>query len=638
MNTQAKIIIVTFILSLVYQQGVAQWEGPGVTSSGKIYILDSNVGIGTSNPTNILHLEKAGNTFITLKNTSANGSIASFGPVSTNGKVETQIQYQTEFGIRDIAASQWRLKFLSNGYMGIGMTNPQEMLHINGNLRGNQSGAVRIQTATGYVDIGSKNSSWTHFNTDRSKIFLQKKVAIGEGILSSHDTKDLLFNTGMNSSSDGINRIAIKNSNGNVGIGTSNPLAKLQIVQSNENGLRIERDGHESYELRLAGGNGLQVLNKTDGRYEMTFDGAGNVGIGTIDPNYKLEVEKSNAANNTEYLLGAFNHSGNAGGIYMGYIGNGTDAQEAVLRSGGNINLNLGTSAYRNAVTVSNSNGNVGIGTAEPSEKFHVNGTTTIVADIGSPTNPHYQTGSHTLELQNNDGGDVILALHRAGNSSANIKYNDSRELILSSSGNATAKHLVIQQSGNVGIGTATSDQKLTVGGSINVGGTENAHVRVRHVNGKSHDSSDFGNLYLNYENEFPVYVGKATNEADFYVFGKVGIGTSNPTEAMEVNGIIRSKEILVEASPWPDYVFAPEYNLRSLTETKAFIEENHHLPGIPSAAEVEENGVAVGDMQAKLLQKIEELTLYVIELKEDNEQLRKQYNQLKDQINQGTK
>ncbi len=465
MNTQVKIIIVTFMLNLVYQQGIAQWQGPGVTGSGNIYLLNGKVGIGTSNPSNVLHLEKPGNTFITLKNTATNGSVANFGTVSTNGKVETQLQYQTEFGIRDNAASAFRFKILANGFIGIGYNSPLEKLHINGNIRGNQAGAIRIKSPTGYVDIGSKNENWAHFQTDRAKIFLQKMVSIGDGILSSHDTKDLLFNTGMNSSSDGITRIAIKNSNGNVGIGTTNPLAKLQIVQSNENGLRIERDGHESYELRLAGGNGLQVLNKTDGRYEMTFDGAGNVGIGTIDPNYKLEVEKSNAANNTEYLLAAFNHTGNAGGVYMGYVGNGTDAREAVLRSGGNINLNLGTSAYKSALTINNSDGNVGIGTESPDNK-------------------------------------------------------------------------------------------------------------------------------------------------------------------LEVNGIIRSKEILVEASPWPDYVFAPEYNLRSLTDTKAFIEENHHLPGIPSAEEVDENGIAVGDMQAKLLQKIEELTLYILDLEERMESLEQADNQ----------
>lgn len=585
MNTQAKIIIVSFMLSLVYQQGVAQWVGPGTTGSGDIYIENSKVGIG--------------------------------------------------------------------------VTSPQETLHINGNLRGNQAGAIRIKSLTGYLDIGSKNEYWAHFHTDRAKMFLQKRVALGEGILASHDTKNLSFNTGMTSSSNGIARMTILNGNGYIGLGTNSPRFPLDVKTSEDfegnnlyvgnrrlylagitgtgsqmyGGLVLTNQGNGGRSLDFVVGNNDFDVNTTPENRAMSIMSSGNVGIGTNAPNYKLEIEKSNAANNTEYLLGAFNHSGNAGGIYIGYIGNGTDAQEAVLRSGGNINLNLGTSAYRNAMTVSNSNGNVGIGTAAPDEKFHVNGTTTIVADIGSPTNPHYQIGSHTLELQNNDEGDVVLAFHRAGYSSAHIKHNNSGELILSSSGTPTKEHFLINSEGQVAIGAATSDQKLTVGGSINVGGTENAQVRVRHVNGKSHTSTDLGNLYLNYTSEYPVYVGQASNEADLYVFGKVGIGTSNPTEAMEVNGIIRSKEILVEASPWPDYVFAPEYNLRSLTETKAFIEENHHLPGIPSAAEVEENGIAVGDMQAKLLQKIEELTLYVIDQGQQIEILREENAKIKSDL-----
>lgn len=94
---------------------------------------------------------------------------------------------------------------------------------------------------------------------------------------------------------------------------------------------------------------------------------------------------------------------------------------------------------------------------------------------------------------------------------------------------------------------------------------------------------------------------------------GNVGIGTASPSEKLSVNGKIRAKEIKVETG-WADFVFQPDYKLRSLKETEQFIEQNGHLPEIPSAKDVEENGINLGEMNAKLLQKIEELTLHLIE------------------------
>ena len=95
---------------------------------------------------------------------------------------------------------------------------------------------------------------------------------------------------------------------------------------------------------------------------------------------------------------------------------------------------------------------------------------------------------------------------------------------------------------------------------------------------------------------------------------GQIGIGTDSPAEALSVNGKIRSKEVKVENANWPDYVFSRDYHLSPLEETEKHIKEKGHLPGIPSATEVKENGIALGDMNAKLLEKIEELTLHLIQ------------------------
>jgi hypothetical protein len=95
---------------------------------------------------------------------------------------------------------------------------------------------------------------------------------------------------------------------------------------------------------------------------------------------------------------------------------------------------------------------------------------------------------------------------------------------------------------------------------------------------------------------------------------GNVGIGTTAPTNKLDVCGTIRAKEVIVSVG-WCDYVFDDNYKLMSLAEVERYINENKHLPGIPTEKEVEENGLQVGDMQAKQQEKIEELTLYIIEI-----------------------
>jgi len=94
-----------------------------------------------------------------------------------------------------------------------------------------------------------------------------------------------------------------------------------------------------------------------------------------------------------------------------------------------------------------------------------------------------------------------------------------------------------------------------------------------------------------------------------------IAIGLPKPGYELWVNGEIVCENLLIQDSAlWPDYVFAPEYPLRPLDEVQAHIQDHGHLPGVPSAAEVGENGLSVGTMQRQMMEKIEELTLYVIE------------------------
>ncbi|MGJ1439055.1 hypothetical protein ACR79U_24245 [Sphingobacterium siyangense] len=124
------------------------------------------------------------------------------------------------------------------------------------------------------------------------------------------------------------------------------------------------------------------------------------------------------------------------------------------------------------------------------------------------------------------------------------------------------------------------------------------------------------------------VYFGlKSTDTHVMLSNGNVGIGTLKPTERLSVNGKIRAHEIKVETTNWPDYVFTDEYQLPTLKETAEFIENNKHLPGVPKAAQVEQDGLSLGEMNRILLQKIEELTLHMIDKDRRIEALEKKLN-----------
>lgn len=105
---------------------------------------------------------------------------------------------------------------------------------------------------------------------------------------------------------------------------------------------------------------------------------------------------------------------------------------------------------------------------------------------------------------------------------------------------------------------------------------------------------------------------------------GNVGIGTTIPDQKLTVKGKIHAEEVIVDLNvPVADYVFKPNYKLMPLPEVEQFVKANSHLPEIPSATEITKNGLSVGEMQNKLLQKVEELTLYVIEQQKQIELLK---------------
>jgi hypothetical protein len=145
-------------------------------------------------------------------------------------------------------------------------------------------------------------------------------------------------------------------------------------------------------------------------------------------------------------------------------------------------------------------------------------------------------------------------------------------------------------------------------------------------------------NMYsANSTSSFDLKVQLCTEGNSFFNAGNILIGKTTQTNTaykLDVSGKIRAHEIVVNTTG-ADFVFEPTYKLRTLSELEAFIRTNKHLPDFAPAKEMQQNGVSAGEMQTKLLQKVEELTLYVIELKKENERLEAEKNKSKEEFSQ---
>lgn len=203
---------------------------------------------------------------------------------------------------------------------------------------------------------------------------------------------------------------------------------------------------------------------------------------------------------------------------------------------------------------------------------------------------------------------------------------------------------------------TTGNTQLLQMGVSnVGVGGINNGYGDISSVYwGGSENIFDKGpasnQFYfaLNGDNLQQAFIGQPANISNRLDFGtgaanivmtvlgdNVGIGTTNPQAKLAVNGIILATKVKVALTGcWSDYVFNIGYPLRPLSEVEQFINQNHHLPEVPSVQEVEKNGLDVGDNQATLLKKIEELTLYVIEQNKKLESQQQQIDAMRKELN----
>jgi len=239
-------------------------------------------------------------------------------------------------------------------------------------------------------------------------------------------------------------------------------------------------------------------------------------------------------------------------------------------------------------------NGNVSVGTTATDAKLTVSSpnTTTPVLSLAAPgTVANLRMGVETNYAWMQSYGGQPLRINNIGN---DVYFNIG--------------------GGKVGMGTASPDAKLTV--------TESAPGAIFSMNASGANAYFKMGLATDYAwlqsyGPRPLRINDSGNDVYFNVGGgNVGIGTATTDAKLTVKGIIHAQEVRIDVNvPGPDYVFESNYKLLSLVDLNKYIQENKHLPEVPSAKEFEQGGVNVSDMNMLLLKKVEELTLYVIEL-----------------------
>jgi len=346
----------------------------------------------------------------------------------------------------------------------------------------------------------------------------------------------------------------------------------------------------------------------------------GYVGIGTSVPKANADISTAGAMllpntsgiTNTAILrVGYADHSWAGGQLDMGI--NNADSYPAWIQARNPADYSINRNLLLNP-----NGGNIGIGTTSLLAKLDINainydsnqdGGISIKANGGN-ANGIWQT---RFVLKSNSGGvpraaiDFVTKDYNTGNIVTNIEA------------------LTISANGNIGIGTTSPGSTLDIkatspvikindtttglhgmefqfnGVSYALIKSEAAGGELRFQTGLSADWGGFQTFYTNNLERLRINSN-----------GNVGIGTVTPGNKLDVNGTIRAKEIKVDLNG-ADFVFEKEYKLMPLNELEAFVKEQKHLPDVATAKEMQEKGTDLGALNSKLLQKVEELTLYVI-------------------------
>ena len=438
-------------------------------------------------------------------------------------------------------------------------------------------------------------------------------ITIGRGLSNtkplSNTTSGIMLGMYSNVPTLYISPSSGENRTGKVAIGNvTSPLAKLHILG----------DGVENADILLASTG----TNKSIIQFRNSDN---NITVGSDN------VMKFNAPNMQFY---PFNDN----------LGNHTAEQ--------NINLNgkkivNGTSGTGGIFVSTGGKVRIGTGTTAPTNALEVNGTTVStnlkISGLASSTEKVLTVGTGGQVSST----DVSTFADNMGDHIATQNIDLHNNWIVN--GASGSGGIFVSTTGNVGINTELPQQKLHVkDGNILISrlsnsppGSTNGSLLFGDTITTAHPFGRWGIEYLDQDGVRGLnfwktsdniggplnYVLFLCSEENDTLKGNVGIGTGNPKEKLTVNGRILAREVIVsnDIRTWPDYVFAPGYEMMSLTDLEAYVNEHHHLPDVPSAEEVEEQGIGLGEMNAILLQKVEEMTLRMIEMEKRIHELESQ-------------
>lgn len=495
---------------------------------------------------------------------------------------------------------------------------PSAMLDIKSNSRGLLIPRLSTLQRTG---IASPAIGLSVFDTDTYSFWVYRGDVMGgwRELLTDLDKKWEQNGSG------------IYNTNsGNIGIGTNTPQEKLSINSSNPN-IQLLQSGSPKGFLSLSGDdlrmgtyntNTLgRIVFSTQAVDRMTITRTGLVGIGTMNPLSELTLDG---------FFPAFQVQ--SSGINIGTLeaANGNDFRLGTNNTNTTGNLVFHT-RNTDRVTIDES-GRVGIGTGTPGSVLTVNATNPI------------------LQLRNDDVDKGFIQL--SGDDikiGANIT-NTSGKFYVRTNGN---DRMVVDNAGRVGIGNLTPSYLLDVTGNSRMTGDlvisgegSAGSLAVSSANPElSFSETDVpltNSASIKFEggvfkigktfNGGSIVIDANTNSSTkrFYL-GKVnqfnfGTGIFATGYTLSVEGkVIATDFTTLAVGSWPDYVFEKDYALRPLADVKAYIGRHKHLPGIPAAAVMEKEGVQLGDMTKRLLEKVEELTLYILQQQEQIDALKRE-------------
>jgi hypothetical protein len=340
------------------------------------------------------------------------------------------------------------------------------------------------------------------------------------------------------------------------------------------------------------------------------------VGIGKTNPNYNLDLKGNASIEGPPLVAGSFVNLTAGGGLVLANNSNNIytifDGGSMQVQSPNSNPLILGSQA--NKLKLNPFGGNVGVGSADPLALLEVRGAATaakptlkLIENIAAnPTRLHFTNSGSFYEWR-------MISKVTANTQDDRFNFQHTNGDVMTLTGG-----------GNVGIGTINPADKFTVQTGSNQNGIVHTDDNIKFASylegpGSLQHGAHLGTV-SNHALHF--YTNNSFAHATLLPNGNFGIGTTNPTYKLSVKGNIRSEEVVVETG-WADFVFEKDYKLRSLTEVEKYINDNKHLPDVPSAKEIQTNGLRVGEVQTKMMQKIEELTLYVIELKKEIELLK---------------